>query len=110
MRGSVCAVEDILSRQPNLKVLRDPPTLEGERVRCVLTFHYSPGEGPIKVCKVRAQAWSDPLLYPMWYSLSMEASRLLANGIFNFARTEFATGNPNKIRAGETSSGLRDFL
>lgn len=111
MGGSVCPVEDILSRQPNLKVLRDPPSLADEqRVRCVLTFHYRPGQGPIEVCKVRAQAWSVPLLYPIWCSLGGEASTLLANGIFDLAKTEFGTGAPDKIRAREMNPPQHHFL
>ena len=103
MVGRVCTVEEILSRQPNLKVLRDPPTLAGQRVRCVLTFHYIPEQASVTMCKVRAQAWTDPSLNERWGSLDKEMSSLFAENIFDVVKTQFAKGDPDKIRAGEVN-------
>lgn len=110
MAGSVCPVEEILSQQPNLKVLRDPPSLAGQRTRCVLAFHYRSEKSTVVMCKVRAQAWTDPLILSRWYSLDKEMSTLLATTVFDVAKAEFAKGNPDRMRAGEATPRLQDFF
>lgn len=93
-------VDEILSEQPNLKVLRDPPGLSGMRVRCVMTFHYTKLDG-FEMCKVRAEAWTDPSLHTRWYSMDPAVSALLAATIFESAKLQIEKGDPDKMRAGE---------
>jgi len=100
MSGRVCPVDEILSQQPNLKVLRDPPGLSGPRVRCVMTFHYAKLDD-VTMCKVRAEAWTDPSLNTKWYSMDPPVSALLAETIFESARLQIEKGDPDKMRAGE---------
>ena len=100
MSGRACPVDEILSQQPNLKVLRDPPSLAGLRVRCVMTFHYAKLDG-VTMCKVRAEAWTDPSLYSKWYSMDPTVSAVLAGTIFESAKLQIEKGDPEKMRAGE---------
>jgi len=100
MEGRVCPIADILSRQPGLRVLRDPPGLVGQRVRYVLLFHLDPGSKDVRRCKVRAYAWTDPCLTPRLEALNKEMSALFARTIFNVAKENFKTSDPNEIRAG----------
>ena len=103
MTGSVCPIEQILSRQPNLKVLRDPPTLAGQRVRCVAAFLYDSGQAGAIMCKVRAQAWTDPSLDSRWSSLDKEMSGFFAESVFEVIKAQFEEGNPDQIRSGEVN-------
>jgi hypothetical protein len=103
MAGTVSPVEDILSRQPNLKVLRDPPSLAGQRVRCVMAFHYNPGQAAVTMCKVRAQAWTDPSLNSLWGLLDKEISTVLSETIFDMVKEQCEKGDPERIRAGEVN-------
>jgi len=99
MGGKVCDVEGILSRQPGLKVLRDPPSLAGQRVRCVMVFHFDSENTTVARCKVRAQAWTDPALHTR-LSLDNETSAILAGGVFHVAKMDFEGSNPDELRAG----------
>jgi len=100
MSGRVSPVDEILTEQPNLKVLRDPPGLSGLRVRCVMAFHYTKLDG-YSMCKVRAEAWTDPSLQTKWYSMDPTVSALLAETIFESARLQIEKGDPEKMRAGK---------
>lgn len=109
MDGRVCAVEKILERQPDLKVLRDPPSLAGQRVRCVMVFHFDSGHAGVARCKVRAQAWTDPSLHsrpPMDKDMSM----MLAGSVFNVAKADFEKRDPEVIRAVGAGAALRHLL
>jgi len=101
MDGRVCAVEGILSRQPELKVLRDPPSLTGQRVRCVIVFHFDSENTTVARCKVRAQAWTDPSLH-MRLPVDREMSAILAQSVFHVAKVDFETKDPDTLRAGGT--------
>ena len=106
----MCPVEDVLSRQPDLKVLRDPPTLAGQRVRWVMMFRYDSEGAAVARCKVRAQAWTDPSLQSGGYPMNKEMSRFLASTIFDMARSDFEDGKPDEIRAGKVSSFWQQLL
>lgn len=88
----------ILERQPNLKVLRDPPSLVGQRVRYVLLFHYDPENAAVARCKVRALAWTDPSLTSR-APIDKEVSRRGAEGVFIVAKIDFEKNDPNELRA-----------
>ena len=109
MDGRVCAVEEILKRQPGLKVLRDPPSLAGQRVRCVMIFHFDSGNAGFARCKVRAQAWTDPFLHsrpPMDKGMSM----ILAESVFSVAKMDFEQHDPNMVRARGSGATSRRVL
>ena len=55
------------------------------------------------MCKVRAQAWTDPSLQSNWGSLDKEISAFFAERIFDVLKTQFEKGNPDKIRTGEVN-------
>jgi len=96
----VCLVENILSRQPQLRVLRDPPSLAGRRVRYVLLFHLDPeSNAGVRRCKVRAQAWTDPALHSR-HLMDKVVSVMLANSVFSAAKANFEKGDPDEVRAG----------
>jgi len=97
IEGRVCLIEDILSKQPNLRVLRDPPGLAGQRVRYVLLFHLDPASTDVRRCKVRAHAWTDRLLSSRSAVLDKDVSALLAGSIFEAAKEIFKNGNPNEL-------------
>lgn len=109
MCGKVCPVEAILSKQPQLKVLRDPPSLVGQRVRCVMVFQFDSGDTGVARCKVRAQAWTDPSLH-MRLSLDDEMSAMLAESVFSVAKTDFEMGDPDKLRAGDRRAILQQLF
>lgn len=107
MGGRVCPVEGILSRQPDLRVLRDPPSLEGQRVRYVLVFHLDPGNATVRRCKVRAYAWTVPSLCSQFEMLDKGVSALLAETIFEMAKEDFERGDPDKLRARKANPSLQ---
>lgn len=102
----MCDVEDILKKQPELKVLRDPPSLAGQRVRCVMVFHFDTEGSTVARCKVRAQAWTDPALHTR-HPLDKEMSMRLADGVFHVAKTDFEKNNPDQLRAGDMATTMR---
>ncbi|KAF9644762.1 hypothetical protein BDM02DRAFT_872609 [Thelephora ganbajun] len=110
MNGRVCAIEEILSRQPELKVLRDPPSLVGQRVHYVMAFYFDPANTKISRCKIRAQAWTDPSIGSRWHLLDKEISAFLAMKVFDLAKSDFEKGDPNKMRAGEVEPFLQLML
>jgi len=99
MEGRISPVQDILSRQPNLRVLRDPPTLTGQRVRYVLVFHLDPGDANIRRCKVRAYAWTVPSLRSTLETLDKRVSKIFAETVFRAAKEDFEKSNPDALRA-----------
>jgi hypothetical protein len=105
----VSPVEDILSKQPDLRVLRDPPSLIGQRVRYVLMFHLDPGDAKVQRCKVRAYSWTFPSLREV-ESLDKNMSALFAQTVFNLAKRDFETGDPNEIRARGQNPPSQPFL
>jgi len=109
MKGQVCPVEAILSRQPDLKVLRDPPSLAGQRVRCVMVFHLDIENATVARCKVRAQAWTDPSLH-LRCPVDKETSMMLAKSVFNVAKADFEESDPDEIRAGGVRAALQHLL
>jgi len=104
--GRVCPVEEILSKQPGLKVLRDPPSLAGQRVRFVMMFRFDPGNTAITRCKVRAQAWTDPSLH-LGSPVDKVTSMFLAESVFDAAKVHFEKSDPDKIRAGDVRNALQ---
>lgn len=108
MGGKICAVEAVLSQQPQLKVLRDPPSLAGQRVRCVMVFHFDSGETGVARCKVRAQAWTDPSLHTR-FPVDNEMSAILAEGVFHVAKIDFEKNDPDKLRAGDIRAASRQL-
>lgn len=106
MKGRVCPVEDILSRQPDLRVLRDPPSLVGQRVRYVLLFHLEPGSTSVRRCKVRAYAWTDPTLCARLESLHKEVSAIFAETVFEEAKEDFEKSDPNEMRTKRMNPSL----
>lgn len=95
--GRICAVEEMLNRQPRLTNLRDPPSLVGQRVRCVLVFHSNPRKASTEV---RGLTYTDPSLR-LSCPLNKVMSVALAKGVFDLAKAEFENVDPDKIRAGE---------
>lgn len=65
-----------------------------------MMFRYDPENATIARCKVRAQAWTDPLLQSRWLLLDKNVSALMAEKVFDLARAD-SEGDPEKIRAGE---------
>lgn len=106
MDGRVCHVDDILSRQPDLRVLRDPPTLAGQRVRYVILFHLEPGNASVRRCKVRAYAWTVPSLGARLEMMDKQMSAMLAQSVFAVAKRDFENSDPNEIRARWASAAL----
>jgi hypothetical protein len=109
IKGRVCAVEGILERQPELRVLRDPPSLAGQRIRCVMAFHFDPENATVARCKVRAQAWTDPSLHSR-FPVDKETSMMLAKSIFDVAKEDFEESDPDVIRARGIRAALRHLL
>jgi hypothetical protein len=99
MQGRVCPVEDILSRQPDLRVLRDPPTLVGRRIRYVLLFHLEPESTGVRRCKVRAYAWTDPAFFSRLEMMDKRMSTVLSETIYRVAKNDFQHANPNEMRS-----------
>lgn len=99
MNGRVCPVEGILSKQPNLRVLQDPPSLVGQRVRYVLLFHLEPESSEVQRCKVRAYAWTDRTLCSRLETLNSNMSSTLAKTVFDVAKEDFENGDPKEMRA-----------
>jgi len=99
MNGRVRPVEDILSKQPDLRVLRDPPSLMGQRVRYVLVFNLDPSNATVRRCKVRAYAWTVPLLLSTLETLDKTMSMLFAETIFEVAKEDFDNSDPDDVRA-----------
>ena len=98
-----------MSRQPELKVLRDPPSLTGQRVRCVMVFHFDTENTTVARCKVRAQAWTDPSLN-MRLPVDKETSAVLAQTVFSVAKVDFETKDPDALRAGATRAASQYLL
>jgi len=98
-----------LRRQPGLKVLRDPPSLAGQRVRFVMMFRFDPGGSAITRCKVRAQAWTNPSL-DLGCPVDQATSMFLAGIVFEAAKVHFEKSDPDKIRAGDVTAALQPFL
>jgi len=107
--GSVSPVEDILSKQPNLRVLRDPPSLIGQRVRYVLVFHLDPGNQSVRRCKVRAYAWTVPSLCCL-ESLDKRMSAFFAETVFEVAKMDFENADPDQVRARGSDGSLQLFF
>lgn len=99
MGGRVSSVEEILSRQPDLRVLRDPPSLVGQRIRYVLLFHLDPEDSEVTRCKLRAYAWTDPSLCLKLQLMNPMVSTMLAQTVFDEAKKDFEERDPNEIRS-----------
>lgn len=111
MSGRVCPVEEILSKQPDLRVLRDPPSLVGRRVRYVLMFHLDPGNSQVRRCKVRAYAWTvPPSVHLELEALDKGMSAFFAQTVFDLAKRHFEQGDPNQIRSGGAVPPMQPFL
>lgn len=106
----MCLIEDILSKQPNLRVLHDPPGLAGQRVRYVLLFHLDPESKDVRRCKVRAYAWTVRSLSSRLAVLDKDLSALFAGNIFDVARENFKNGNPNELRDRGENLSLQSLL
>lgn len=98
--GKVCSIEHILSKQPNLRVLRDPPpSLEGKRVRYVLIFHLDPENSSVQRCKVRAYAWTIPSFPAILRRLDKTLSTIVAETVYSVAKKQFEQDDPKEIAA-----------
>lgn len=100
VNGRVCSVEDILSKQPNLKVLQDPPSLVGHRIRYVLMFHLDPGDAQVQRFKVRAYAWTNPMICSKLEEVDKDISSFLAQTVFDEAKEDFEKRDPHAPKTG----------
>jgi len=79
--------------------IRDPPSLVGQRIRCVLVFHSGPRNATIEVRGLTCTV-------PLWETMDKEMSSMFAGGVFDLANADFENGDPDEIRAGKVKESL----
>lgn len=89
-----------MDEHPKLTNIRDPPILIGQLIRCVLVFHSGSYNPRIEMRGLTCTV--PPFVLP-----NKEMSRVFAKSVFDLAKADLESADPDKIRAGEMTDPLR---